>query len=281
MNEADKRRSEAKRRLAARLTQVPEGNFDASHLADIHRHLFAGLTAGAGQYRQSERGFAGHEAIPASQLPKRLGQFCGRLCKFNFLQGQTRSQAVATLAETYAGLLKLAPFEKGMELSALVFTRGLAIQGGLDFDCKAMAGQGKTLEFAASQYLAGSPEMLEEAFSQAIGQAEWTQNYDRRPTAGAAVTPVLNEKHGAAPNEALRKKNTLFESKIRRGVEGLGVELDEPRLRRLMKTLAPEVDSLLPYEAKLEERLRFELKDEILQKDRGNSYDNGIDFDMG
>ena len=279
MSDVATKQNEAKLLLAGRLTAVPEGNFDSTHLADIHRHLFAGLLSSAGRFREGNKDFAGHDAVAADQLPKRLGQFCGKLAKMNFLQGQTRGQAVATLADTYAGLLRLAPFDKGMELSALVFTRGLAIKGGLDFDCRALAG--KQLEFAASQYLAGNKDLLHDAFNQAMGQAEWTKNYDRRASQSAQVSPVLSEQHGAMPNDALRKKNRLFESRIRRGLESLGLDVPEMELKKVMSTLAPEVDTLLPYPGKLEERLRFEMREHLDVKPVDNKYENGIDFNVG
>lgn len=279
MSDRAAKNHDAKLLLAGRLTAVPEGNFDAAHLADIHRHLFTGILSSAGRFREGEKNFAGHDAVPAGQLPKRLGQFCGQLAKLKFLQGQTRSQAVATLADTYAGLLRLAPFDKGMELSALVFTRGLALKSGLDFDCRAVAG--KQLEFAASQYLAGNKDLLHEALNQAMGQAEWTKNHDRRPSQIAQVNPVLSERHGAAPNDALRKKNRLFESRIRRGIESLGLEVPEAELKKVMSSLAPEVDNLLPYPMKLEERLRFEMRDRLSVKPADNKYENGIDFNVG
>lgn len=269
--------SQARHLLVARLTSVPEGNFDAQHLVDIHRHLFIGMTSDAGELRVTERGYAGHDQVAPEHLSREVARFCGALKKYNFLETQSLSEATDTLANTFAGLLRLSPFDKGMEHAALVFTRGLAIQGGLDFDVRKMVGSMNTLGFAASQHLAGNKEMLRDEFASCLGQAEWVKDVERQRSP-INVAPVLSERHGAVPNEVLRKKNLLLERRVLRTLEEMGADIQGAELKKVLKSISPDVDTLLPYPERLKERIRFEVRDMIKDAKQSSKYDNGVDF---
>ncbi|MCP1386648.1 Fic family protein [Corynebacterium sp. TA-R-1] len=111
------------------------GNFDYAHFKAIHRHIFQDVYEWAGEERvaPTDRWMtkAGHAYYPAGPVMTEAAetQF-RRLAKKNLLQGLSRDEFVAELAEFWGEINVIHPFREGNTRTQAVFFTQLTHNAG-------------------------------------------------------------------------------------------------------------------------------------------------------
>jgi cell filamentation protein len=136
------------RLLQFELGHGPSGQFDATHLKAIHRHLFRDVYEWAGHTRDEKvmlsdgtvatepllRKIDGNPFLAGPLIPKALERITGMLRNSNYLRGLAREEFAARAADIMVEINGAHPFREGNGRTQRMFLRELAKEAGYELD---------------------------------------------------------------------------------------------------------------------------------------------------
>jgi cell filamentation protein len=133
-------------RIYKHLRSPIKGEFDASHLKAIHKHVFQDVFAWAGRFRTTVLGkpeFVGQPArwfTPPHAIEYEADQIFATLHQANLLRGLSRVGFVGGAVQLFANINKLHPFREGNGRTQRIFIDALARHAGheISFDVVSM-----------------------------------------------------------------------------------------------------------------------------------------------
>lgn len=136
------------RALEIRLGEGPDGNFDADHLKEIHRHLFQDVFEWAGHTRDERvklsdgtvasepvmRRAGGQPFLAGAQIPSALERLANDIRAAGFLRGLSQEDFAVRAADVLADINAVHAFRKGNGRTQRTFMSELARAAGHDLD---------------------------------------------------------------------------------------------------------------------------------------------------
>jgi cell filamentation protein len=119
---------------------LPAGNFDLTHLQEIHRHLFQDVYDWAGQLRTVEISKGGSQFLPRDLIERGMDDVHRRLREKDFLRGLGKGRFADEAGRVIGDVNYVHPFREGNGRAQLQFLRLLGEQAGHRIDLTAIDG---------------------------------------------------------------------------------------------------------------------------------------------
>ena len=161
------------------LGQGPVGNFDATHLKAIHRHLFQDVYEWAGHSRDERvrlsdgsiatepilRKMEGKPFMEGPQIAKAMNSITQKLAAENHLRKLDREAFAVRAADLLVELNGVHPFREGNGRTQRVFLEALADNAGYKLDFSVVSRE-RMIQASIAGNEKGDPEMMRRLFQE-------------------------------------------------------------------------------------------------------------------
>lgn len=188
--------------------------FDQKHLQALHAHLFQDTYDWAGKLRTVDIAKGGALFATPAFIQSEGEKLSAELVRANNLQGLSKPEFVAALADTYANWNALHPFREGNDRTTREFMAQFARDAGFELDQTRIDNRGSQWDDTARRSMFGDLQAVDAIFSFAIRPARARECEASIKQLDARVVPQL--KRARAPLASIGSSTHWPNSRARR-----------------------------------------------------------------